>query len=966
VAIATIEREVAVMPTASDEKTSRGKNVGPVRKRVPVDLRTETWFQPNLSFRLALGERAKGIRIPVTVVRTESGRGLLLQPDAYGMVQLLQMKASNNKIDGSLRYSKDIVLLRHITALERAIGYTQTQAGNGLLAQMLGLNLPPQNHVDQDRASELRLNDPNQSRTILAAAHPENTLTLGQGPPGTGKTTTVGELVRLVSRRDPAEPLTDENRGTIFLITAPAHAGADTVSLRLLEQGVRVVRSASDDAGRKITKKGQLDELHKQRLDLLMQYITDHREKGIGFAYVATNNGLPGDVKCWALFNLYLSGAPMDEIGRMYAMFQAENYNVRRELIRSDAMADKTKRDARKVIHPFWLQDEAGQATAAELLSVYFAVNPERAGWFGDQDQLAPVGITNVMETRITGMIEADAKKMSSNESEIRRIVQEKKKRILSGEARDAMSMSLFEVIYDYCAFWSYEQNGATVNRGASLHFLSIARRSIALIIRAVVSEFYKINGKHLEPGKEHDPQPTPSDAVMIVNTDGIEQPAPTRDGISDDERNGTSKWNFREVGDVIRMVSYYMNNRNPGTGRNFEPNEILILTPYSAQNRMINEVLWVVGLLNDLARGNASAIGQLETVRDILRYHVRMARDGRVALSDVETLLRQIHDVPSERSQRVADLYGLLSPIYVLRFTGVRKIRLADVAQLQTGDIDVAGEGLDEMESNRLEAKTVHRVQGQEKDAVIVSLVRTNGLGFLGGRKGLRILNVAFSRAVWKLSIVYSRGNAPSIVDTIARNLIAESAKYAIRSLAPYDKMASVLNAWVLRWRLNDRVLAPIWETALALWMLTHGLAEHDPALFVEGMLIAVIVPALAHALPGWLGIRRDDPQSFTHEARYWTALGLSATATWTLLTAFGVPAQIASRLALLVPVGAHFARNNHPNRSWTDLIKTPQKLGVNDLNGLPSQPDESALLMPIERRALNWRGLRERLRQA
>jgi hypothetical protein len=117
-----------------------------------------------------------------------------------------------------------------------------------------------------------------------------------------------------------------------------------------------------------------------------------------------------------------------------------------------------------------------------------------------------------------------------------------------------------------------------------------------------------------------------------------------------------------------------------------------------------------------------------------------------------------------------VANLYERDSQIGAFRFSGAVQINRAMLPQLsaraKNEDGADEGESLDELNQNILEARTVHKVQGQERKVVIVSMVRSQKLGFLAGKTGHQILNVALSRVQEKLVVIYSNGlRAPVIV---------------------------------------------------------------------------------------------------------------------------------------------------------------------------------------------------------
>lgn len=141
-----------------------------------------------------------------------------------------------------------------------------------------------------------------------------------------------------------------------------------------------------------------------------------------------------------------------------------------------------------------------------------------------------------------------------------------------------------------------------------------------------------------------------------------------------------------------------------------------------------------------------------------------------------METRERQRGDSPSRENPEEAELVGRLAD----------NLRWAGIDERDIGVISPYADQADlidrQLEAEGLEVHTVDGFQGREKEAIVISLVRSNDRGEVGFLRDVRRLNVALTRARRKLVVVGDSGTVGS--EEIYRDFIeyAERAGERIR----------------------------------------------------------------------------------------------------------------------------------------------------------------------------------------
>lgn len=950
---------------SQDGSAAQFEEEGVTRRPVTVG---QMQIQPNLGFQVSFGTGDDIVRVPVSFVRkvtTSDPQRLVFLPDATGLVVLRDMK--KRSMEGRLNFMPDVSAFVQLSAIGTALDYVERHidaltAGREpvnsqpVLGRLLGLDLSIQNAAVGAAVPVLSTrfaDDPSQTGAIVTALDPGTVVSAFQGPPGTGKTTTAVEIIRHLVR-----PRSDE-KGRIVVVTAQAHAGVDNMTLKLRSANVPVIRVASDSAQVRVSHELQMSE--REQVERLLDLLEAHEATGAGFAYCVTNNGLRGAKKCFDLLTLYFSDVPMNEIRIRAAAYLREPGD-------SGVKPDRVSRaggDARRrVTHPVWAQEEAGQANIAETIAVPLAIDADTAIAFGDQDQLSP----GRFEERSVRLIRQEAAAGMP-------MVWGGLNSLLAPPMLAAFEMSLFEEFYRYAREWTGVTGG---DRGAGVltGFLDVARRSHWLIVAAIVNVYYGDRLHHRDEKKPRNRwEKIRKDTVVFVNTpDGKEETDESEYEADIPEDNGghaaapgssvggsKSKRNFREVGDVIRAATYHLNSRSAHDGLPRKPGDILILTPYQAQNRLINQTLRWMAIANDYARRETVTPAELEEMSRTVMDHVLACRSARISRDGIRRLLNSMTQMPGARRAGLIDqLYEELRPIYDLRFNATRRIGRADLPEVKVetpttdeeaaSDEEVSDEqSLDQQKADVIEAKTVHRVQGQERKVVIISLVRSDTLGFLAGRTGRRIINVATSRAQENLVVIYSRDRRPPEVvemeKRLGRYLHQDGLRFEVLRRFPNDLsgLASLRKAWGLSTgnaaldRAIDRWLGPIGENVAFLGLLGIGLSAANPPLIVAGLAIKILVFPALHALPRALGFETPtmDIRSITIFSA--AAAALLVVSHLLLVVVLGLPTEAAFWLSLVAPALLHIAHNRAANAPFSANDLGPAKsLEVDTVAGL------------------------------
>ncbi len=865
--------------------------------------------------------------------KDKEGR-LVFEIDKKNGEQLQKVKT----LQGRLQFVDDYSTLGQISALEplvsrlhRALFETPQKpskeskanltqgepvsTGMAIVDRLLGLDLSPRTIQGADLSffNEKLANDPNQRTMIQDALHPDMDAMLVWGPPGSGKTVSLEEMcVQMI------KPRSAESPGKVVVVVSQSNYGLDNVGKKLKADNVQFVRAAAKE----VNVDDELKEIHAQRMALLMGLIETHRKTGRGFIYLATNNGLVFDRRLYALLTMHLEGRPLSEIRAQYEYWQKIQNGTGGKKVERDPFEQQQWPKMRPTV----IQEEGSMADVAETLIPIMQLNPNRYELIGDHMQLPAHGL---------------------GESDIRLIEKEVKEghfkpslgsftQIFSHEAILNQRISLFERSFLYAEKWG----------GIPTYILNVVRRSHWLIATLINRLFYEGLLTHKDAFENPDPntwEPIDEDTLLIVDVD--------KNGALDREEQGGSdplmqklddgkSWrNFLEAGEAVRLVTYCLN-------RGFEPSQIYVLSPYKAQNALIHDLLWMVGVLNDFADNKEVSSDELSQVvsigKNLLCSRALHERKINIDTKEILRLLSQLQHRPQEIRHPAAfvrDLLSELSPLTSLEFEGRRKISRDDVKKVRNGDEE------EDRDIGKLVPKTIDSIQGHENDVVIVSFTRSNpgkNIGFLKLVTGLKRLNVANSRPRLKLALVGSfstltgsrvyqdlldiaeeevgvynqRQRELGSQGSVVHWKIRDEAPHKVSDIIPHRRPPeSLRQAWAIslgnaeRNDRFDRVVAPVAETILFLVLVGVGLARHDGVLVLIGLGINSVVIPLLHVLPGWISGRPD--RSLIDEMTFFGRMSVLYAISFFFLSLVISP-WISALAAFLVPWFFHWTRNS------------------------------------------------------
>jgi len=716
------------------------------------------------------------LRIGVSYLgKSRDGRGLEFEVDKKTAEMLEGRKSQLN--NGRLCWVEDAEAMAHLSVLRPLVERLRAEIAQPevlnnrrrvtlgserwemMAERLLGLNIdtPPVTETPVEFRNEKLGGDEHQRRTIQTLLSLKTFLALVWGPPGSGKTTSLEEICYQMTQR-----------GEIVVVVSQSNYGLDNVGKKLLpveaaeeelrRDGIPFVRAAAK--GEKVDE--ELKTGHKNRLDILMNLINEHYDSPgkKGFVYLATNNGMAFDRQLFALLKMYLDGEP---ISRIRSQYQYMRYKTR-PVYRTNA----TKEDAtRASIQPVLAQEEGSLADVAETLLPIYQLNPKEFFMIGDHKQLPPFG--------------ADSDDVEKVKAEARtphfEFSLERVRQIFSEEALRVRKRSLFEWAYLYAERWG----------GIPLFILRTARRGPPAITRVFNELFYEHQLiSRVRPGDE-----LLKDTWMVVDRDRDER---GRERRARREQSYHSSWrNFTEAGDVVRLVAYNLN-------RGMKPEDIMILSPYSAQNELIQELLWAVAVMNDTAARQTVSPEEMNRALDIIQKHTlerwlnldrmdpdaiaqELRVDRSVALQILDALgvftegargrpisgdrraqaLRLVEPFISRRTSsfdaraifralenlrtptvnmenNVQALYSVLTPLYTVRFRGSRQISRNDIKEPPVAqDPDRSQPPPSNPEDiRRIAPSTIDSIQGREKPVVIISFVRSNMNNKIGFLKRL------------------------------------------------------------------------------------------------------------------------------------------------------------------------------------------------------------------------------------
>ncbi|NLE65452.1 MAG: GNAT family N-acetyltransferase, partial [Elusimicrobia bacterium] len=386
--------------------------------------------------------------------------------------------------------------------------------------------------------------------------------------------------------------------------------------------------------------------------------------------------------------------------------------------------------------------EEAARATIAETL-VPIMMASEKLILIGDHKQLPAFGIS----PEDLSAVEEEAALMPGLDGELKELGFPKLKDIFSRMNLEALRRSLFER--------AVEMMG---ERGVSLdmHMLNVNRRQHPLLARLVSRVTY--GGKLLARDAASDEKERPEeDTLKLIDVPGR------------DERSGPSSYNTREASGVVHEVQRILNQRLLDGAWRYAPKDILIISPYQAQNEEILLALrlWgVAGRIRGRAAGGALTPEDRTVLLDSLAFRLSSA-DHRTA-----SFLRQFIEDPYPGS--------------LGRF--LENVRF--VLPYESGRIFTA----EEIEQIRVSVNTIDSIQGQENKVVVLSLVKSNPkneVGFLGTSDGLQRLNVSISRAQEKMVLIGDfSGTLTRAVSESARECFEIMLRYALEEPCLYERI--------------------------------------------------------------------------------------------------------------------------------------------------------------------------------
>ncbi|MCG3206000.1 MAG: hypothetical protein KCHDKBKB_02726 [Elusimicrobia bacterium] len=809
-----------------------------------------------------------------------SGQGLEFSMDkreadsfAPAMKHLKSQKATVN-------YSEDIQSHRQLNALNSATRELEPPVRKGdfssnpltlpLLNRLFGFDLKPETPPSsvtpfQFENTDLE-KDPAQKQTLESIVSGQPSVCLVQGPPGAGKTTLIEEMVRQSVKR-----------GEIVIVTNQSNFGLDNVGKKLMgsdlpenktDRGpVPFIRTGSDD--RKIDPVLTQYHSHAQRLDRLMRLIEKHSKTAQGFVYLATNNGLVGDRQCFALLKRYLESGSLAETRVLYDRWTMNSL----ERSQSANGNGQPKQDGKGPgafgnqtfdrIRPIVIQEEASMADTAETLIPINELEPKQLVIVGDPKQLPAAGMKDDVIDEIYVEETYGFDSVWPLEE------------IYSTEAKRGQRISPLENAFNHAQRWG----------GLPIYVLKVLRRG-----HWALSVFNQVFYGGLLRHRNFDGplEVLEPDTYMIIDLDKKEN-AP----VQREEKVNDSWVNIMEAKEVVKAAAYFLKKGK-------KPEDILILSPYTGQNKLIHQLLFMTAVFNDVREEREVPEAQWLEALEIA---------GRVFENSFGASITTIRKNGQSNSkqglqQLMERFYGLGS----LVFRGQNMMGVKDVPAMPTLEDeekrkrDIEPESAVELRGQPVfKLLTVDAAQGQESDVVIFSTTRSNRegrIGFLGEEEGLKRVNVAISRPQENMVLIgcfqtlvkggrYTFGGSPfgrikeAVTDnyrrfnTETRQLddhetmqelglrpdlrvpweVLEHVPDKILSTPEHkSKTASLRKAFGLSTgneavdAVLDLLVLPVLETVLPFWMIGYGLVDGNRVLLIVGVLTQLLALPLLH----------------------------------------------------------------------------------------------------------------------
>ena len=364
--------------------------------------------------------------------------------------------------------------------------------------------------------------------------------------------------------------------------------------------------------------------------------------------------------------------------------------------------------------------EEAGRATLAEtLFPLSKASNSGKVILVGDHKQLPAYGIDREQKNEAIQILSKNGK----DKSALVRL-----RGIMSRKNIEDFKTSLFETLWE---------KGQDLKEKVHKHLLLINRRSHPAITGLVSTLFYK---GEIKPDPSNT-APLERDTITLIDYAKNEK-VKHYEELQElyEERVGTSYRNLKEANIVIDEFDRYMNQTYSGENR-YTVEDITIVTPHMPQRLLIKQGFEVKAIMNDvLSSGESIDIESSEKIVKAFRGDLEeKERDG--ALKALSYLQKSSRKKDEEHFTEAINTLTHALMFDVKKRHGARSITVSSLNTL----------GLFEVE-------TVDSIQGSENKVVILSLTRSNtggAVGFLGTEDGLQRLNVAFSRAQEKFTVI-------------------------------------------------------------------------------------------------------------------------------------------------------------------------------------------------------------------
>ena len=359
--------------------------------------------------------------------------------------------------------------------------------------------------------------------------------------------------------------------------------------------------------------------------------------------------------------------------------------------------------------------EEAGKATLGDtLVPVSRAESNGKVILVGDHNQLPPYGMdeTQVAETK------EELKKYAYKADRLDDIFK-------AVRMRD-FKTSPFELL------WRYSRH---MEEGVHRHFLAINRRSHPVITWLVSRLFYKGMIK-ADPEKSDIPEADTFNLVDYTKDD----PLPERSDVYEPlhERGiGNSYGNMREADLVLEEMDRILNQKT-GPAYRYGMKDITVITPFKPQMSLIKQAMTVKAIMNSLRMSEPANGPPLDESDASL-----LMRSLKPGSSKAESYIKSIaaaHPGAGEIGA-IADAIEKSLIFDTSLKHGSRSISKADLGSLSL-----------------FEVETVDAIKGFENKVIILSLVRSNKagqIGFMGTSDGMQRLNVAFSRAKEKFTVI-------------------------------------------------------------------------------------------------------------------------------------------------------------------------------------------------------------------